>query len=112
MNGPFRLCGRTVEVYRYQAEYTEDGVSITRRFPTLEEAETTGGTVTALDAGAWLWMDGIVVEDVPDKYAEAVKIYNMGKEAYEAWTSARALESPEQLRADLDFLAIMQGVEL
>lgn len=95
MNYPFRMYGRIVQIYRYQAVYTEqqiqesgDGsldfvnVEVTGYYPAEEEAKATGGIVTALDTTAYEWLDGIEVDDVPDTYAEAVKIYEMGEMAY------------------------------
>lgn len=84
----FRMYGRTVQVYHYAVAYTEDGEAREQRVPNREEADAvaarTGGTVTGLDVSAVEWMDGLVVADVPDTYAEAVKIYEMGEMAYKA----------------------------
>ena len=88
MTYPFEMYGRIVQVYRYKAVYMERGQSGERAettdfFPTETEAQMTGGTVTALDTTAYEWMDGLEMPDVPNTYAEAVKVYEMGREAYE-----------------------------
>lgn len=100
---PFRMYGRIIEINRYSVTYQEqppilpqpDGEETpeqepTERIeyvPTQEEsdaiAERTGGTVTALDTTEYEWLDGIEVADVPDTFAEAIKIYEMGQAAYQ-----------------------------
>lgn len=100
---PFRMYGRTIEINRYSVTYQEqppslpqlDGEEILEQesierieyVPTQEEAnaiaERTGGTVIALEASEYEWLDGIEVADVPDTFAEAVKIYEMGQAAYQ-----------------------------
>lgn len=100
---PFRMYGRVIEINRYSVTYKEqppeilspDGDEIpeqspikhTEYIPTQEEAnaiaERTGGIVTALDTSEYEWLDGIEVSDVPDTFAEAVKIHEMGQAAYQ-----------------------------
>lgn len=89
----FRMYGRKVEILRYQIDYVEsnpveeeEARNITVYAPTEEEAnalaEMYGGTVTPLEPEDDIWMDGIEVDDVPDTYNEAVRIYNFGKDNY------------------------------
>ena len=101
MRYPFQMYGRTVQIYHFQAVYTEyqldnDGelveVEITAQFPTEKEAKRTGGSVTTLDTTAYEWLDGIEVDDVPDTYAEAVKLYEMGQAAYETMLNTPSAE--------------------
>lgn len=92
----FSMYGRVVRVIRYTvrlAEGKDDSSEAGRPEPvvycyTQEEAsalaQRTGGRITALDSSAYEWMDGIEVADVPSPYGEAVRIYEMGREAYEA----------------------------
>ena len=100
---PFRMYGRIIEINRYSVTYQEqfptfsqpDGEETPQQesiehieyVPTQEEAnavaERTGGTVTTLDTTTYEWLDGIEVADVPDTFAEAVKIYEMGQAAYQ-----------------------------
>lgn len=97
---PFAMYGRIIQIHRYKVEYTE-----IRPWPddhggpveepraeycnTQEQAEAVaanheGSVVTELDSAAYEWLDGIEVADVPDTYAEAVKLYEAGQAAYEA----------------------------
>lgn len=100
---PFRMYGRIIEINRYSVTYQEQPPVIPppegeqtpeqspiehiEHVPTQEEAnaiaERTGGTVTALDISEYEWLDGIEVDDVPDTFAEAIKIYEMGQAAYQ-----------------------------
>lgn len=125
MNYPFRLYGRIIEVHRFQVEYLEerldeDGVtqeiSVTQCVPTREEADAvatrTDGTVTALDATSYEWLDGLEMPDVPDTYGEAIQVYEMGQAAYEQKLLFEANAKREQLRADIDFISLMTGVSL
>lgn len=97
MKYPFGMRGRVVEVFRYTVAYTEtveeEPVEQIGYCHTQEQAqalaERTGGSITALDSSSYEWMDGIQVADIPDTYGEAVKLYEMGREAYEA-----ALQAP------------------
>lgn len=107
----FRMYGRIVEVHHFRVDYTEGEEQRTDYTPTEEEADTiaqrTGGTVTALEPDSDAWMDGIEVDDVPDTYGEAMRVYEMGEAA---WKNRKT--PAEQLRADVDFLAAMTGVSL
>ena len=100
---PFRMYGRVIEINRYSVTYKEqlpeipspdseetpqqESIERIEYVPTQEEAnaiaERTSGTVTALDTSEYEWLDGIEVSDVPDTFAEAVKIYDMGQAAYQ-----------------------------
>lgn len=113
MTYPFRMYGRIIQVYRYKAVYMErqpgeDGemteVEMTSFFPTETEAQRTGGTVTALDATEYEWLDGLEMPDVPDTYAEAIKVYEMGEEAYR--------EQAEQLPTDERVAALEEAVAM
>lgn len=123
---PFRMYGRVVQLLRYKVTYNENFLGEDGDFvqaeqtvfcSTIEEANEvaelhTGAIVESIDNSVWEWMDGIEVSDVPDTFAEAVKIYGMGKEVYLQKVSAKDSEQSIQLRADIDFLAAMQGVDL
>lgn len=82
----FRVYGRTVEVYHFRVDYTEDEKQRTDYCTTEEEAnaiaERTGGTVTELAPGDDAWMDGIEVADVEDTYGEAVRVFEAGEAAW------------------------------
>lgn len=123
MEYPFRMSGQTVEVYRYQVDYTEERPnesgemvqeSVTTYCPTQEEAdavaEQTGGTITQLDASVYEWMDGLIMPDVPDTYAEAVKVYEVGEAEYRRRLAFEEKKRADQLRADLDYVMLMGGL--
>lgn len=82
----FRMCGNQVEVLRYQVDYTENEEQFTVYAATEEEADEIAqrynGVKTSLASSDDEWMDGLEVADVPDTYAEAVRVYQSGKEAY------------------------------
>ena len=119
MKYPFRMSGQTVEVYRYQVDYTEtspagEPEARTSYLLTLEEAqavaEQTGGTITSLDVSIYEWMDGLIMPDVPDTYGEAVKVYQMGKAEYRRKLAFETAKRSEQIRADLDYVMLMGGL--
>lgn len=108
----FRMYGRKVEILKYQVSYQENEEQRTDYAVSEEEAneiaERVNGTVSALPDSGDAWMDGIEVDDVPDTYAEAMRIYQFGESAYK-----EALKKPkdEARLAALEsaMLAIMMG---
>ena len=82
----FRMYGNQVEVLRYQVDYTENEEQFTVYAATEEEADEIAqrynGVKTLLASSDDEWMDGLEVADVPDTYAEAVRVYQSGKSAY------------------------------
>lgn len=82
----FRMYGRKVETLKYSISYVENDEQKIEYAATEEEAneisEKVNGTITQLEAEDDIWMDGIEVDDVPDTYNEAIKIYNLGKDKY------------------------------
>lgn len=116
MQYPFTLYGRMIQIHRYKVTYNEeilgtveDGepvlqtVERVRRCNTREQAEAVAaahnGIITELDSATYEWLDGIEVADVPDTYAEAVKLYEAGQAAYEAELSK---PTPEEQAAALE----------
>lgn len=55
-------------------------------------------------------MDGIEVADVPDTFAEAIRIYEMGPTAYAQKVAFDASKEADQLRADLDYMMLLGGL--
>lgn len=119
MQYPFSMYGRIIQIHRYKVEYTEiipwpdeegNPVEETRAgfCNTQEQAEAVaaaheGSIITELDSAAYEWLDGIEVADVPDTYAEAVTLYEMGGEA---WLSlARDQKQAENNAALAKYLA-------
>lgn len=82
----FRMYGRKVEVLKYSISYVENDEQKIEYATTEEEAneisEKVNGATTQLEAEDDIWMDGIEVDDVPDTYNEAIRIYNLGKDNY------------------------------
>lgn len=82
----FRMYGRKAEVLKYSISYVENDEQKIEYAATEEEAneisEKVNGTITQLEAEDDIWMDGIEVNDVPDTYNEAIRIYNLGKDKY------------------------------
>lgn len=115
----FRMYGRIVQIQRFEytvseTEYDEEGNShLVNRLayaPTEEEASARGTNVQPLELESDAWMDGLEVADVPNTMAEAIRIRDMGQEAYEM---SKAMDkTPEQLQADIAYIAAMTGVDL
>lgn len=82
----FRMYGRKVETLKYSISYVENDEQKIEYATTEEEAneisEKVNGTITQLEAEDDIWMDGVEVDDVPDTYNEAIRIYNLGKDNY------------------------------
>lgn len=116
---PFSLYGRTIWIHRFRVTYQEE-LSWDPEVRPIEQirycnsrkqaadiAQRTGGTVTELDSSDYEWLDGIEVADVPDTYAEAVRIYEMGQEAYEAELAKPTPE--EELEALKEHNAVLEA---
>ena len=82
----FRMYGRKVEILKYSISYVENDEQKIEYAATEEEAneilEKVNGTIAQLEAEDDIWMDGVEVDDVPDTYNEAIRIYNLGKDKY------------------------------
>ena len=118
MKYPFQLHDGRVELLRWEARYTDklSGEAVSRGFPTKAQAETAvedwgadgRGTVNEVDVSALAWLEGMEV----DSFDEALAICEQGEAAYRAGLADAAQKSPDQLRADVDFISAMTGVEL
>lgn len=110
------MYGNRVEILRYQVDYTENEEQRTVYAATEEEADDIAqryrGVRSALALFDDEWMDGMEVADVPDTYAEAIKIYALGEQAYKQQVESSKKQGAEQLRADIDFISAMTGVTL
>ena len=110
----FRMYGRKVEILKYQISYTDTESDDQRTDYAASEEEAreiaarVNGTVSALPDGDDAWMDGIEVADVPDTYAEALRILDFGKEAYEKEKQDAA--DKDSLTWDVLAYAIREGV--
>lgn len=95
---PFYMYGKAIKIHRFKVEYptpfplldkngqstTEDRTEYcnTREQADAVAAAHEGSTLTELDSSAYEWLDGLEVPDVPDTYAEAVKLYEMGSDGW------------------------------
>lgn len=111
-----RMLGHTVQLCRWQVSYKIDDMDMVEYVPTEEEADDIAqrynGVKSALTLFDDEWMDGLEVADVPDTYAEAMRIYSLGEQVYKQQIEDNKKRNAEQLRADIDFLSIMTGVTL
>lgn len=115
MRYPFSMYGRVVQIHRYSVSYTEtlerlkaDGsleninAERTEYFNTLGAAQAAAELhdveTIPLDCSAYEWLDGLEVPDVPDTYAEAVILYEMGGEG---WLSKAKAEKQVENNAAL-----------
>jgi len=115
----FRMLGNKVELIRYQVTYTDPEISeemtencISEEHKNeVEQKLTERGinfTTTAVDQTENEWFNGLTF----DSYDTARAVFEAGKAAYNANVAVKTLASGTQLRADLDYLAIMAGVEI
>lgn len=132
MNYPFFMIGNTIHVTRATVNYhdffpvkNEDGDSsemreetCTKSFGSVRQANDfanrVNGTVTALDTTDYEWMDGIVIEGpTTNPMIQAIEIYNMGREAWEAKQNAPSTEDRmAQLEADIAYLAMLTDTDM
>ena len=118
MNIPFFLLDNKMAVYRYSVLYTEDGESCEDGFTTRADAEAfaeqVNGTVTHLDTTDYEWMDGIVIEGpTTNPMIQALEIYHMGREAWEAKQAAPSAEDRmAQMEADIAYLAMLTDTDM
>ncbi len=65
-------------------------------------------TTEAIDQTENEWFEGLEF----NSYDEALEVFNAGREAYEQRKQLQELTDNLRLRADIDYLAIMLGVEV
>lgn len=128
MTYPLQVTGRTIEVCKYRVDYTvtfpseEDGTEplteeLSRLIRTQDAAAKfagrVNGTVVENDTAAYDWLDGMTIPaDAASPMDAAVAMAKMGQAAYEARQANAAAAAPEQLRADVDYIAVITGVTL
>ena len=113
----FRMLGKKVELIRYKVTWQEDEQEIQENCISEEhkaevEQRLTGQgiefTTEAIDQTENEWFEGLEF----DSYDEALEVFNAGREAYEQRKQLQELTDNLRLRADIDYLAIMTGVEV
>ena len=113
----FRMLGKKVELIRYKVTWQEDEQEIQENCISEEhkaevEQRLTGQgiefTTEAIDQTENEWFEGLEF----DSYDEALEVFNAGREAYEQRKQLQELTDNLRLKADIDYLAIMTGVEV
>jgi GTP-dependent phosphoenolpyruvate carboxykinase len=113
----FRMLGKKVELYRYKVTYTENEEVLIENCiseehkneieQVLTDKEITFET-TLIDQTGSEWFNGLEF----DSYDEALAVFSKGKQAYLQEKQRQELTDSLRLRADIDYLAIMSGVEI
>ena len=113
----FRMLGKKVELIRYKVTWQEDEREMQENCISEEhkaevEQRLTGQgiefTTEAIDQTENEWFEGLEF----DSYDEALEVFNAGREAYKQRKQLQKLTDNLRLRADIDYLAIMLGVEV
>ena len=113
----FRMSGKKVELYRYTVTYTENEevmieycISEEHRNEIeqmLTDKEITFETKT-IDQAENEWFNGLEF----DSYDEALAVFSKGEQAYLQEKQRQELTDNLRLRADVDYLAVMSGVDI
>ena len=113
----FRMLGKKVELYRYTVTYTEDEVEMIENCISeehkneIEQMLTDKEIIfetTPIDQTSNEWFNGLEF----DSYDEALEVFNEGEQAYLQEKQRQELTDNLRLRADIDYLSIMSGVEI
>jgi len=113
----FRMLGKKVELYRYKVTYTENE-EVMIEYCISEEhkneieqkltAKNIDFTTETIDQTNNEWINGLEF----DSYDEALKAFNKGEQAYLQAKSVQESVDNLRLRSDIDYIAIMLGVEI
>jgi len=113
----FRMLGKKVELIRYTITWQEDEREMQENCISEEhkaevEQRLTGQgiefTTEAIDQTDNEWFNGLEF----DSYDEALAVFNKGEQAYLQEKQRQELTDNLRLRADIDYLSIMSGVEI
>jgi hypothetical protein len=113
----FRMSGEKVELIRYKITWQEDGQEMQEDCISeghkneVEQKLTTKNidfTTEAIDQTDNEWFDGLEF----DSYDKALEVFNKGEQAYLQVKTVQELADNLRLRSDIDYLAIMLGVEI
>jgi len=111
------MLGKKVELIRYKVTWQEDGQEMQENCISEEhkaevEQRLTGQgiefTTEAIDQTENEWFNGLEF----NSYDEALAVFNKGEQAYLQEKQRQELTDSLRLRADIDYLAIMSGVEI
>jgi len=111
------MSGKKVELYRYRITYMENEEEMIEYCiseehkneieQVLTDKEITFET-TLIDQTENEWFNGLEF----NSYDEALAVFNKGEQAYLQEKQRQELTGNLRLRADIDYLAIMSGVEI
>ena len=113
----FRMLGKKVELIRYKITWQEDGQEmqedcISEGHKNEVEQKLTAKnidfTTEAIDQTDNEWFDGLEF----DSYDKALAVFSQGEQAYLQEKQRQELTDNLRLRADIDYLSIMSGVEI
>ena len=113
----FRMLGKKVELIRYKVTWQEDGQEMQEDCISeehkneIEQKLTTKNidfTTEAMDQTENEWFNGLEF----NSYDEALEVFNKGEQAYLQVKTVPELVDNLRLRSDIDYIAIMLGVEI
>ncbi len=113
----FRMLGKKVELIRYKVTWQEDEQEIQEDCISeghkneVELKLTTKNidfTTEAIDQTENEWFNGLEF----NSYDEALEVFNKGEQAYLQVKTVQELVDNLRLRSDIDYIAIMLGVEI
>ena len=113
----FRMLEKKVELIRYKITWQEDEQEMRENCISEEHkneveqkltAKNIDFTTEAIDQTDNEWFDGLEF----DSYDEALEVFNKGEQAYLQEKQRQELTDNLRLRADIDYLSIMSGVEI
>jgi GTP-dependent phosphoenolpyruvate carboxykinase len=111
------MLGKKVELIRYKVTWQEDEQEMQENCISEEhkneiEQMLTDKEITftteVIDQTGNEWFDGLEF----DSYDRALEVFNKGEQAYLQEKQRQELTDNLRLRADIDYLAIMSGVEI
>ena len=113
----FRMSGKKVELYRYTVTWQENEQEMQENCISekhkdeieqmLTDKEIAFETKT-IDQTSNEWFNGLEF----DSYEEALAVFDRGEQAYLQEKQRQELTDNLRLRADIDYLSIMSGVEI
>ena len=113
----FRMLGKKVELIRYKVTWQEDEQEMQEFCVSDEHRDEIQQKLTekgiefsteAIDQTNNEWFNGLEF----DSYDEALKVFNKGEQAYLQVKTIQELADNLRLRSDIDYIAIMLGVEI
>lgn len=113
----FRMLGKKVELIRYKVTWQEDEQEMQEDCISgghkneVEQKLTTKNidfTTKAIDQTENGWFNGLEF----NSYDEALEVFNKGEQAYSQVKTVQELVDNLRLRSDIDYIAVMLGVEI